>query len=258
MNASVRIGTAGWAIPLALSDEFRSEGQHLQRYARRLTCTEINSSFYRSHRAQTYERWASITPPNFRFSVKLPRTITHEAQLQDRHESLDRFLGEVAGLGEKLSVVLVQLPPSLPLESRVASKFFDSLAERCTAAVVVEPRHASWFTALADRLLIAAGVSRAGVDPAPCPPAAFPGGLSTIPGQGALRGVPYYRWHGSPRMYWSAYSTNWLRARVPELALYRRSKIEPWCIFDNTAGGAALTNALQAVQAYGASGQIRR
>jgi len=77
----MRIGTAAWSLPLRLSERFPGEGQHLQRYARVLNCTEINSSFYRSHRIETYERWAALTPADFRFAVKLPRSVSHEARL---------------------------------------------------------------------------------------------------------------------------------------------------------------------------------
>ena len=78
----VRIGCAGWTIPTEHSAVFGGEGTHLQRYASRFSCVEINSSFYRPHRTTTYARWAASVPDNFRFSVKLPKTITHEQRLQ--------------------------------------------------------------------------------------------------------------------------------------------------------------------------------
>ncbi|MDB5818734.1 MAG: hypothetical protein JWQ11_2374, partial [Rhizobacter sp.] len=74
----IRVGTAGWSLTAAVADRFAGQGQHLARYARVLRCAEINSSFHRSHRFETYRKWASMVPDEFRFSVKLPRTITHE------------------------------------------------------------------------------------------------------------------------------------------------------------------------------------
>lgn len=155
---------------------FPGDGQHLQRYARVLRCTEINTPFYRSHRTQTYERWAEQMPPDFHFSVKLPRSITQEARLRTTKAPLLVFLAEVAGLGARLRVLLVQLLPSLPFEARQARHFFDLQAETYGGAVMLEPRHLSWFTPAADQLLISARVSRAAADPALCPTAAHPGG----------------------------------------------------------------------------------
>src|SRR6476646_6756940 len=76
-----RVGTAGWAVPAALAECFPSMGTSLERYSALFSGVEINSTFYRSHRASTYARWLAATPPYFRFSIKLPRTVTHEARL---------------------------------------------------------------------------------------------------------------------------------------------------------------------------------
>ena len=239
----IRIGTAGWAIPREAAASFPGDGQHLQRYARVLDCAEINSSFHRSHRVETYQRWAAQTPPGFRFSAKLPRSITHEGRLRGAREPLQRFLAEAAGLGERLAVLLVQLPPSFAFEPRPVRAFFGLLAERCDAAVVCEPRHASWFTPSADRVLVASRVSRAAADPGRWPEARRPGGWLGAEGDG--RGaVLYHRWHGSPRMYWSRYELAWLRARADELKRWPDGT-DRWCIFDNTAAGQAITNALE-------------
>ena len=87
----IRIGTAGWSIPRAAASEFSGIGSHLERYARVLPCAEINSSFHRPHALKVYERWAASTPPSFRFSVKLPRTITHEGELRRPGPLLETF-----------------------------------------------------------------------------------------------------------------------------------------------------------------------
>ena len=94
--------------------------KHRERYARRLNAVEINSSFYRPHQRKTYERWAQSTPKGFRFSVKVPKAMTHEYSLADCGALLDRFAADVTGLGVRLAVLLVQLPPNLALEKRVA------------------------------------------------------------------------------------------------------------------------------------------
>ncbi|WP_225784175.1 DUF72 domain-containing protein [Xenophilus sp. Marseille-Q4582] len=156
MNADdppLRIGTAAWSIPRAVAASFPGEGTHLARYARVLNCAEINSSFYRHHRPEVYARWAAQTPPGFRFAVKLPRQVTHVQRLRAARAPLKRFLDEAAGLGDRLGVLLVQLPPSQPFEARPVRTFFGVLAELFDGPVVCEPRHASWFAPAADRLL---------------------------------------------------------------------------------------------------------
>ena len=239
----MRIGTAGWTIPREAAAAFPGEKRHLHRYAQGMNAVEINSSFYRSHRREVYERWAEQTPPGFRFAVKLPRAISHDARLRRAREPLRRFLGEASGLGERLAVVLVQLPPSFAFEARPVRNFFALLGASFDGAVVCEPRHASWFTPAADRVLVGLRVSRAASDPARCPEAARPGGWLGDGGDG--RGaVLYHRWHGSPRMYWSRYESPWLRERAEELRRGPR-EADRWCIFDNTAAGAALANALE-------------
>ena len=234
----MRIGTAGWSIPRDVADSFPGDGPQLERYAHVLDCVEINSSFYRSHREQTWARWAGTTPEDFRFSAKLPRAITHDARLVDSHEPLQRFIGEAGALGRKLAVVLVQLPPSLAFEDKVAGGFFTQLRNAYKGAVVCEPRHATWFTDAADKALAGWHVARAGVDPARPESAAQPGGWR---GHGAVR---YYRWHGSPRVYWSRYGLDWLRERHDDI-VRTADKEDVWCVFDNTASGAAAANALE-------------
>jgi len=239
----MRIGTAGWSISRDAAAAFPGEGHHLERYSNVLGCAEINSSFHRSHRVEVYRRWAVQTPPGFRFSVKLPRAISHDARLRRAREPLLRFLAEVAGLGDRLALLLVQLPPSFEFESRVAQRFFALLGDLFEGAVVCEPRHPSWFTPAAERLLAACGVGRVAADPARCPQAQEPGGWLGPDGDG--RGaVVYYRWHGSPRMYWSRYDLAWLRARADELKRWPPDA-DCWCVFDNTAGGGAIANALE-------------
>jgi uncharacterized protein YecE (DUF72 family) len=231
----LRIGTAGWSIPSRYAAEVPSGGSHLERYARRFNAVEINSSFYRPHQRKTYERWAQSTPSSFRFSVKAPKAITHERQLADCGALLDRFAAEVAGLGDKLGVLLVQLPPKLALEKRVAGRFFRALRQRFDAPVACEPRHASWFTPEINAWLAERRIARVAADPAPVKGAGKPGGWN---------GLAYYRWHGSPRIYYSDYDDAALDSLKTRLGEERRRDVPAWCVLDNTASGAALGNAL--------------
>jgi uncharacterized protein YecE (DUF72 family) len=235
MTEPVRIGTAGWSIASRYRDEFAEAGSHLERYAQRLDSVEINSSFYKPHRLKTWQRWADSTPAGFRFSVKLPKAISHEAQLVGCDALLDRFLADVAGLGDRLGVLLLQLPPKLVWDAGVFDVFVEELQARSDVPVALEPRHASWFTAEADAQLIDLRIPRVAADPAKIPGADEPGGW---------RGLAYYRWHGTPRVYYSDYDAGALHALHEQLAERRRQAVPTWCIFDNTASGAALGNAL--------------
>lgn len=158
------IGTAGWNLPRHHRHHFPVEGSHLERYAARFDAVEINSTFHRPHRPSTYARWAASVPPSFRFSVKLPKAITHGHRLSGARELVDAFREEVAPLGERFGCLLVQLPPSLELGMRTAERFFACLRKRFDGAIAVEPRHASWFTAQAQRLLVDHRISRVVAD----------------------------------------------------------------------------------------------
>jgi uncharacterized protein YecE (DUF72 family) len=237
------IGTAAWSLPRDFAAEFPGEGQHLERYARRLPCAEIDTSFYRSHAVDTYARWASLTPPHFRFAVKLPRAITHDAGLRAARKPLMEFLAQANGLGDRLGALLVQLPPSLAWDARVARGFFGLLRKSWDGPVACEPRHASWFEPGADCAIARMRVSRAAADPARQPEAARPGGWLGPDGDG-VGALLYYRWHGSPRVYRSAYDDAWLARQAAALAAWPAGSV-PWVIFDNTASGAATGDALK-------------
>jgi uncharacterized protein YecE (DUF72 family) len=230
----IRIGTAGWAIPRATVAHFDATGPHLARYSRELGAVEINSSFYRPHRRATYERWRQETPPDFRFALKLPRAITHERQLRDAREPLMAFLEQSGGLAEKRGPILVQLPPSFVFDRPVVTAFLDLARELYAGPMVCEPRHASWFVHEVDALLDRYQVSRVAADPPPVPAAAAPSAFARL---------VYFRLHGSPRTYWSRYDAAYLAALADTLV--RSPADETWCVFDNTAAGAAIENALE-------------
>lgn len=238
-KSPIRVGTAGWSIPRAAGAAFAADGSLLERYAGRIAAVEINSSFHRPHRPDTYARWAEAVPSGFSFSAKVPREITHERRLADAAAPLDRFLSEVRALGGKLGPLLVQLPPNLRFEPEIAVAFFEALRERHDGPVVCEPRHAGWFTDEAEALLRCAKVARVAADPAKVPQAAEPGGFP---------GLVYYRLHGSPVIYRSDYDNAFLDGLAAKLARHAKNGTPTWCIFDNTMLGFATANALACLE----------
>ncbi len=232
-DSSIRIGTAGWAIPRACANEFPRDGTHLERYARVFNATEINSSFYRPHRKSTYERWAASVPDGFAFSVKIPKLISHEKRCVDCGMEFEAFLEESAGLGSRRRLLLLQLPPSFAFDAPTMERFFAQCVYAGAPTIVCEPRHPSWFTLECGAALASWKVPRVGADPPRAPGAELPGGWP---------GVQYLRLHGSPRIYYSSYDDDALRQIADRM---RGAQGERWCIFDNTASGAAAADALR-------------
>jgi len=240
VSGSLLVGCAGWSLSRESFPAFPPVGSHLERYAAVFPAVEINSSFYRPHKPQTYARWAASVPDGFRFSVKVPRAITHEARLHDVDALLDRFQGEAGMLGEKLGCLLVQLPPGFGVDPALALAFFAQVRRRFACSIAFEARHASWFSDAASSLLRDAGVIRVIADPAAGQPDAHDPTSDT---------EVYVRLHGSPRIYYSRYPQSeiarWRSGFERDVAAGRTV----WCIFDNTAEGAAVPNALELMHA---------
>lgn len=244
----VYVGTAGWAIPAATRSEFTLKGTLLERYATRFSAAEINSSFYRPHKPATYARWAASVPATFRFSVKVPKAITHEARLVQTRELLAKFVLEVGELREKLGCLLMQLPPSFEFDESILENFLQLLRAQYAGGVAIEPRHISWHQKGCTDLLSQYAVTRVVADPVSPP--------STIVSPQQSQQL-YLRLHGSPRVYYSSYDDERLRQYAGVIAAHQaqhdRTPTEAhaeiidtlaWCIFDNTASGAAIEDAL--------------
>ena len=238
---SVYFGTAGWSLPKAHAAQFAGTGSHLERYARRLNAVEINSSFYRHHRASTYERWSSSVPPEFRFALKLFRGFTHVQRLEVDEAELRETLTAPGALGAKLGVLLVQIPPSLEFARERSTRFFTILRRTFSGPVALEPRHATWASIEACDLLRDFAIAKVRADPDRCP----------ISDASLLSPEPfaYYRLHGSPMIYRSTYSDEDLNRLAHEITGLNGTKTI-WCFFDNTAEGHATKNALRLSDGY--------
>lgn len=146
-----------------------------------------------------------------------------------------RFAEEVQSLGNRLGVILVQLPPKLAFDVGVVERFFRGLRQQLDAAYVCEPRHPSWSSQEANDVLTSSGVARVAADPLLWPGAGEPGGFSQI---------VYFRWHGQPRKYYSDYDVMSLTRLRHALITAEARGAHAWCIFDNTVLGHATGNAL--------------
>ena len=226
--SEVRIGLAGWSEAVSrYRSHFPSEGTGLARYAGTFDFVEVNVTFYRAVREATLAGWADQTPPGFRFSVKINRSVTHAARLSPNARLEDALL-PVRALGDKVGALLVQLPPTLDFDAERAESFLARLRASYAGMVAWEPRHPGWDDARSADLLAAHGVTRV---------------LTEIPGPATphtARGC-YVRLHGTPRRYRSSYSD----ADLSTLAAWLAEGAGPsYVVFDNTAGPAGVANAM--------------
>ncbi len=114
------LGTMGfsysdWAGPFY--PETLAQRNFLKHYSRFFNAVEIDSTFYGTPRMATVQRWMANTPDDFRFCPKTPRMITHDKGLRGAHLDMADFILVMRELGEKLGVILIQLPPSYDAES---------------------------------------------------------------------------------------------------------------------------------------------
>jgi len=128
-------------------------------YAARLPTVEINNTFYQMPKVSVLEHWAESTPAGFRFAIKAPRRITHDARLKaDAAADSVRYLYEcLAALGEKRGPVLFQLPPFLKKDLPRLTEFLHLLPPGHRAAF--EFRNDTWFDDEVYEVLKAAGAA---------------------------------------------------------------------------------------------------
>ena len=126
--SKIKIGTCAWSFDDwrgGFYPEHLASGEWLPFYARHFGAVEVDSTFYAPPSIKAALHWYEVTPPDFVFSCKLPREITHDRRLREVGERLDAFLRQLAPLGEKLACVLVQLPPSFrPRQDEQALRAF--------------------------------------------------------------------------------------------------------------------------------------
>lgn len=143
--ATVRIGISGWRYPPWRGVFFPKglpQRNELAYAASIFPSVEINGSFYSLQRPSSYAAWAEATPPNFQFSVKAPRFITHIKRLREVEVAVANFFASgVLRLGEKLGPILWQFPPSFRYHAELMESFFSQLPHTGEAAVDVARRH---------------------------------------------------------------------------------------------------------------------
>lgn len=231
------VGTSGWSYNHWRNIFYPPKlaaGKWLNFYAQNFGTVEVNMTFYRTPTGSTLARWYDITPDDFTFTLKAPRTITHVKRLHDTSRSLREFYTLLEGLGEKARCLLFQLPPSFQL-TRENTERIASLTELVDKRYdhVIEFRHSSWWCD-ASRDILGDTWTFCSVDGLE-----MPGGI-VITGD-----VIYLRFHGE--RYSGLYGDDTLRDYADRLyTLAGKNGISRvYVYFNNDIGGYALTNALR-------------
>jgi uncharacterized protein YecE (DUF72 family) len=147
----IRIGVGGWTYP-PWRGEFYPKGlpqkQELDYASRHLTSIEINSTYYRSQKPETFATWRDATPEGFVFALKAPRTTTNRRVLAEAGDSITRFFDSgVLELRDKLGPINWQFMPTKPFDPPDFEAFLKLLPTNIDGHTVrhaVEVRHASF------------------------------------------------------------------------------------------------------------------
>lgn len=244
------IGTSGWSYRSWHGDFYPpgvNRKDELSYLAERLTATEVNASFYRLQRPTSYQRWHDETPPGHVFAVKGSRYLTHLKQLRDPEPGLAKlFESGISALGEKLDVMLWQLPRTLAFDAARVDEFLGLLPRWTRHAL--EPRHPSWQADEAAELLTAYGVATVYSD--------SPGAWPAFDRDTA--DFRYVRLHGHTELYTSRYGDGLLDRWAERCRAWADAGQDVHMYFDNDAQGHAPHDAVRLLQRLGADQIARR
>jgi uncharacterized protein YecE (DUF72 family) len=153
-----RLGTMGFGYVEWSGGVFYPEGlksaEYLEHYAHHFDALELDTTFYATPPLERVQKWAEVTPPDFRFSAKAPKGVTHDTSIDRAIEPMLDFLNVMTrGLGERLGVVLLQFPPSFTArEAPKLERFIRALPNDVELAA--EFRHESWWSGRATAELL--------------------------------------------------------------------------------------------------------
>jgi uncharacterized protein YecE (DUF72 family) len=241
---AVHIGTSGWSYAhwtgVLYPPDLRPE-QRLDYYLPSFQSAELNASYYRWPADVAFEHWRRRLPAGFLLSVKAPRALTHAKRLYAPEQWLDRITRGIRRLGQRLGVLLVQLPPSAAVDHPRLAYFLRCLPTGLRVAF--EFRHASWHQASVFDLLEQHGAAYCVMSGAHLPCVIR-----------ATAAFAYVRLHGPDRqhLYAGSYSDDdlrWWAARIQEWQGMGR---DVFVYFNNDGHGHAVRNALTLKQLLGA------
>ena len=230
----IRIGCSGWNYR-HWREAFYPKGMParawFEHYALHFDTVEINNSFYRLPKAETFEKWRDQAPPGFCYAVKANRFLTQAKKLKECEEPLDRFLTPTRKLGPALGPILYQLPPRFRINLERLESFLELLPPDLTH--VFEFREKSWYTLETLELLESHGAGFCVHDMA--------GSASERRATGK---AAYVRFHGTEGKYRGRYSDEALLSWTDWIVEQARGGRPVWCFFNNDIGADAIQDAL--------------
>jgi uncharacterized protein YecE (DUF72 family) len=235
-EARAFVGTSGWNYPAWRDSFYRGVPQRrwLAFCAERFTAIEVNATFYRLQRRETFARWRAETPPGFRFAIKGHRWLTHARRLADPLPSIRLERSRAEGLGDKLAVVLWQLPANFHRDLDRLAGFVRALRHWRRVRHAIEFRHRSWFDDEVAGCLHEHRIAACQSDAADWPL-----------WDAVTTDLVYVRLHGHDITYASGYSPARLRAWARRLRRRLAEGCDVHVYFDNDAFGHAPADALR-------------
>ncbi len=230
----LRIGCSGFAYDSwrhVFYPEDMPQQQWFNFYVGRFSTVELNVTFYRLPQKETFMKWCKDSPENFAFSIKGSRFITHIKKLKDIQEPIDAFFSRATALGEKLEVVLWQLPPAFKADAGRLKEFLE-LIRPYSVRNTFEFRNEGWLN---KKILSILEKENAAVCMAD-----WPGFLDDLP---VTADFVYSRRHGEAGNYASSYSTEALKKDAKRIKAYMRQGKDVYMYFNNDAFGYAPKNA---------------
>jgi uncharacterized protein YecE (DUF72 family) len=233
------IGTSGLVLPVpnkaAFPAAFRDQPRLLY-YAALFNSLEVNSSFYRTPMAATFEKWAAIVPDHFQFTVKLSRDITHAREFGYNPADIDLFLKAANHIGDKKGCLLIQFPPGLRRNDNTICRLEELLKliwqsdPEHSWKWAVEFRHPSWYNEVVYRLLDKCGASLVLHD--------MPASAITVPAPASHARFVYIRFHGPLGDYRGGYSPEVLQSYATSIKAWQAQGKDVYVYFNNTIGDA--------------------
>ena len=162
-TGEIRIGISGWRYKGwrgKFYPEDLAQRRELEFASRAFNTIELNGSFYSLQRPESFAAWYGETPPDFVFSAKGSRFMTHMLKLQRVEVPLANFFAQgLLRLKEKLGPILWQFPAQFTCNLERLESFFSILPRTHKEASKLARRHderldnRSWFRVRDDRPL---------------------------------------------------------------------------------------------------------
>jgi uncharacterized protein YecE (DUF72 family) len=236
-SSNLHIGTSGWSYkhwsgafyPVDLKPD-----KYLEYYITKFSCVELNSSFYHLPLKITVSGWMARTSGSFRFCLKLSRFITHQMQLVNTKEPLQRFFEVFQGMKGRLGPILIQLPPGLSYDKSLINSFFDLIKGNYSQyRFAVEIRNKSWINDSFFDLLAGNKIAFVIAD----------SGNRYPYNEAVTTDIVYVRFHGREQLYASDYSETILIQYGEKIRNWLVNGKEVWVFFNNDYYGFAVKNA---------------